>query len=135
MSELEEHYELVHSFQCSVCRTQFLFAKALRIHLEEEHSVFFKTRHELRPEEPVFLCWHPDCPLGFVAGAERDAHSLGVHQLAEPRAVEQRRKLAPASERPGTSQSPAVPSFGGDQERTFLGDRPKLQAARRLPRL
>ncbi|KHN82927.1 Alpha-soluble NSF attachment protein [Toxocara canis] len=90
----EEHYELFHRHQCSVCGLKFANTHRLELHSDEKHSSFFKAQLQLRPEVALFRCWDSECTLVFRNAKERNEHSLKEHMIEDGEMKLEKRKLA-----------------------------------------
>lgn len=133
--ELEEHYRVSHSFQCSECHNKFISSKALEVHIEEEHSNFFAAQLSLYPDRPLFECF-AGCSMRFISKALRDDHCLQIHHLNKNgRICEDGRKILANIEKSIRNFEPFKPGdarFGADQERMFNPKRKILNAKRVL---
>lgn len=138
VSELEEHYRQVHSFQCAECHSKFITSRALEVHIEEEHSPFFAAQLGLYPDRALFECFAtPHCSGRFVSKERRDNHCRQEHLLENSgRVREDALKIVVDLEK--SLQSVEIsnhgdgPHFGDEQERMFDRRRRKLTAKRTL---
>lgn len=133
--DLEEHYQLHHSFECQACRAVFPNHHALEVHHDDEHSTFFQAAVERNPSGAHFRCFARECAQAFASKEERNAHSRTAHSIDDPRARLDVRKL-PQAARSGRRDVPhtsAATTFGDEQERMFA-ERRRIANAKRSAR-
>ncbi|XP_034946708.1 zinc finger protein 511 isoform X2 [Chelonus insularis] len=76
--DFEVHYNSVHRFTCSECKTIKPNPRLLEIHIQEVHDSFFKI---LAEKEPMYQCFVSDCNVKFKDATERKHHCIIVHKF------------------------------------------------------
>ncbi|CAG5122510.1 unnamed protein product [Candidula unifasciata] len=74
----ESHYHTCHNYVCSTCRSSFVSAFLLDIHLEENHDSYFQV---LSSRTDMFRCLVESCSLKFRTPDLRKDHLIKVHKL------------------------------------------------------
>ncbi|XP_065345580.1 protein lethal(2)k10201 [Cloeon dipterum] len=74
--ELNQHYNVFHRYECTVCRKHLASAHLLDIHICESHDTFFELQAS---KKPMYSCFVAECSEKSWNAKERLAHCVDVH--------------------------------------------------------
>lgn len=79
ITKCEEHYQLAHVHECSLCKRSFPSDHWLDLHIRESHDSFFSVCMERNRER--LRCLIPTCDYVFVNESQRLLHLKSMHSF------------------------------------------------------
>jgi len=137
MMECEEHYEISHTKECSICKAIFPTDHLLDLHLQECHDSYFLSAIE--SQRARFQCLVSTCTQTFENDAERLTHLRQQHNYPNWFRFHSRSKNHPSlTSQKKTLKKHAIPkdnhninSFGDTKKNSLTKDQLRKKAARK----